>query len=234
MTKTKKLIVTLCTFLAVLFVSVALFGGFAGGEVSASALTTDRRVISNDIIPLYNNSSLSNNNRRHYSQGYATMDEAAIAWGKEYAAKSIRENREYGSIIYKYSDGKYYYHYAYRGTRNSCYPNGETDKYRVAVIHSHGKAEWDKGEEFFSGADYSVTLSFGLKTVYVTTPEGKLLRGNAFGEKYHGSWWGNAFAAFTTPFTTKTVNSDMPHDKGAIWQAIKFKHWGKKRCAKCA
>ena len=78
MTKTKKLIVTLCTFLAVLFVSVALFGGFAGGEVSASALTTDRRVISNDIIPLYNNSSLSNNNRRHYSQGYATMDERRL------------------------------------------------------------------------------------------------------------------------------------------------------------
>ena len=219
MTKTKKLVMLLCTAFAVLFVAVAVFGGAAGSSVSASAAKTN--IAFTGLMP--------------YQNSYNSVDDAAIAWGREYAALSIRQNREYGSIIYKNSNnGKYYFTSPAAGTRNSCYPSGTTKTGKVAVIHSHGKAEWDKGEEFFSGADYSFALSVGVKTIYVTTPEGKLLRGQAFGEKYHGSWWGNAFAAFTTIFTTKTVKKDMPHDKGALWQAIQFKHWGKKRCANCA
>ncbi len=84
---------------------------------------------------------------------FQTVDAAANDWGKTYNAKSIKDNKEYSSYIYKVEkDGKTYYTYqeavvggeARSGVSDE--PKGVKEKDYAAHIHSHGKYDKDLDE----------------------------------------------------------------------------------------
>jgi len=74
--------------------------------------------------------------------GFATVDAAAKAAMKKANPKSIKNNREYSGLIYKGSDGKYYYTGPAKGSDQGAdpwsdapAPSGSTE---VAYYHTHG------------------------------------------------------------------------------------------------
>jgi hypothetical protein len=73
---------------------------------------------------------------------YATQDEAARAALAASNPDSIRDNREYSGLIYRASDGQYYYSRPAQGSdqganpwRDSSIPAGTTE---VGYYHTHG------------------------------------------------------------------------------------------------
>ncbi len=80
------------------------------------------------------------------SQGgrFATADGAAKAAMMRYNDKSIRDNVEYGGLVYKTPDGKYDFTKATRGEKDTVNPWGPTAKsipkcaQEVGYWHTHG------------------------------------------------------------------------------------------------
>jgi RHS repeat-associated protein len=125
---------------------------------------------------------------------FFTKDKAANDWGNYYNGKSIMNNKEYSSSIYK--DGKQGYTYtpANKGTndgvKKSDPPKG---KKTVGIIHSHGKYEKDYINNDFSNDD--LWYSYNNKAdIYVTTPNGSLKKYDVHTGK------------------KKTLNEKMPSD----------------------
>lgn len=147
-----------------------------------------------------------------------SVDECAIEWALEYNKLSIVNNREYASTIYK--DGHAYkYTDVTVGDSRSVVPSSTNGVYNeVALIHSHAKASISKVEEYFSGSDYVYALDSNISIIYVSTPEGKLKKGEAFGKKYHSTTFGEWFSFITTAQTTTTIYTKLPHDSKALWQ----------------
>ncbi|MGH2565988.1 MAG: DUF4329 domain-containing protein, partial [Ginsengibacter sp.] len=115
---------------------------------------------------------------------YKTMQEAAIAWGKQYNDNSIRNGQEYASTIYEVKKaGKTYYAYtaASPGTNAGSTPSGPPKGAKsVADIHSHGKYEAAYDNDNFSGGPGSQVqgdIDDNNKTGligFLTTPDGSL------------------------------------------------------------
>ena len=149
---------------------------------------------------------------------FATPDEAANDWGATYAAKSIRQNLEYGSVIYKVEkDGKVFYTYTKakmgdkKGTNTSKNPEGTEV---VADIHSHAAYDKEldntdghnpKAQKTDANNEFSVDDEESNHTDkidgYLTTPNGSLLF-NKYVE--------NIFEYMNTP--KRVVNTDQPSD----------------------
>ena len=85
---------------------------------------------------------------------FLTMDAAAIDFGLFYNDNSIRENREYGTFIYRVTNKKgvsgYSYSFATIGEKDfvtiGTVPMGHTP---AAVIHTHGSSTFNKQHEFY-------------------------------------------------------------------------------------
>ena len=91
----------------------------------------------------------------------------------QYNSKSISNNLEYSSVIYKNSNG-YSYTEAITGTQSSTPvatpPQGYTAE---ADIHSHGKYNGNDKINTFSGDDLKVAVK-NNRCVYLATPDGRL------------------------------------------------------------
>jgi RHS repeat-associated protein len=117
---------------------------------------------------------------------YKTAEAAAIAWGKEYNGKSILNEREYGSVIYKgvNSSGKTYYAYnaPVVGQLHKRLLSEELEKNwkeipkgaeQAALIHSHGEYDRDFDDEDFSSDDKKYASKRGVDS-YLASPGGDL------------------------------------------------------------
>ena len=125
-------------------------------------------------------------NGMEYGPGdvFPTMDAAAIDWGKYYGGRSIIDQREYGSYIYKKSDryGRfigYAYSEAIKGEERTIKMNYNPTT-TVALIHSHGQNSgvFESGrssDDMFSNKDIEVGDN-GKIPIYLATPNGTLLR----------------------------------------------------------
>lgn len=160
-----------------------------------------------------------------------TADECAVCWAREYNRPSIEGNVEMGSSIYS-AKGGYFYTLPNIGDEMSVVPSDTGGRHEeVALVHSHAKAKAKKIEEYFSGEDYAHTLEANVSVIYVSTPEGKLRKGVAFGRRYHSTTFGVWFALFSTPYTSTTVYTLLPHDKKALIQY--FRHLFLEKCSLC-
>ena len=126
---------------------------------------------------------------------YKSADAAAIAWSKQYAEVSIKENAEYSSIIYKITTtkGKTYWSYT-EGKRfkrvvdaehaspgpnqaKKDMPEGAT---AVAFIHSHSAWQRDSDNDFSPSVGMTGMKDEDLMTdnkdldFYLATPDGRL------------------------------------------------------------
>lgn len=166
------------------------------------------------------------------SDNYESVDSCALAWGLKYNKFSIVNNVELGSTIYMHNN-TYKYTLPNIGDDMTVLPSDTCGTYKeIAYIHSHGSAVFKKVEEYFSGADYAFTLENNLSIIYVTTPEGKLKKGIAYSRHFHSTVVGDYMAFLTTPLTTTTIYTYLPHDSKALCQYIK--HIFTKACKLCA
>jgi len=107
---------------------------------------------------------------------FKTKIAAANDFAKYYNGTSIVKGKEFGSAIYKNSDGTYSYTVAKIGTNdetliNENLPAGTT---REGAAHTHGKEEKGYDNNNFSPEDKAAAESIG-QNEYVATPSGKLL-----------------------------------------------------------
>ncbi|MET3034348.1 DUF4329 domain-containing protein [Flavobacterium johnsoniae] len=113
---------------------------------------------------------------------FRTEKEAANNWGQQYAGKSIRENKEFGSTIGKSTDAKGNVRYSYAppalgdndGVTISDAPQGTTP---TADIHAHGAYDSEYFNNDFSRGDKKGNDNTGLNG-YLTTPSGTLQKYN--------------------------------------------------------
>jgi len=115
---------------------------------------------------------------------FPTMRQAAIAFGKTYNAVSIRENREYGSVIYKRVSANpfnvwYYYEEPEIGPKGK-YTVDLPARWGirtndVALIHTHGK--YAKGFRVDDiGPDDAAYARAKKVPMYIVTPSGILFK----------------------------------------------------------
>lgn len=107
---------------------------------------------------------------------FKTKIELANDFAKYYNGTSIVLNREFGSQIYKNSDGTYSYNVGRIGDEggsvtNYNLPKGTT---REGAIHTHGGEDPDYDSHDFSGTDTKGADREG-QNEYVVTPGGQLL-----------------------------------------------------------
>jgi RHS repeat-associated protein len=114
---------------------------------------------------------------------YASAEAASIAWGKAYNSSSIKENREFVSVIYRIQiKGSYYYSYTQPVRANdnnftkehldeakSKIPEGNK---MFAIIHSHDDNDQAE-DEVFSREDRETQSSEHVDS-YITTPGGRV------------------------------------------------------------
>ena len=128
---------------------------------------------------------------------YASMDEAAIAWGNEFNDNSISDNKEYGSTIYKNGNNGYSYTDPNVGDSDSVAPSQPPNGIvPVADIHAHAAYDSGYNNDVFSPADMTGNDNLGIPG-YLTTPNGSL-------QKYDP----------TQPQgkRTSTISDQMPYD----------------------
>jgi len=109
--------------------------------------------------------------------GYASADDAALAWAKVYNPPSIKNNVEMVSAIYRKND-LYYYSIPSTGDSDSAgIPTVSPGEILVAYIHSHAAYDKRYDNENFSGmnADMGVAHYYNVP-LYVATPGGYLKR----------------------------------------------------------
>jgi RHS repeat-associated protein len=118
---------------------------------------------------------------------YKSAEAAAIAWGKQYNGSSIKNNKEYGSVIYrKKVDGKWRYTYnnpvigevskkllETELTKNWNDVPNEKGIEKIAAIHSHGKSDPNFDDENFSRGDKAFADKKNIDT-YLASPSGNL------------------------------------------------------------
>ena len=121
---------------------------------------------------------------------YRSADAAAIAWARQYAGRSIAENREYSSLIYSFKKGNKTYHSyteARPGDAHSS-PGPESLKKDLpkggeaeGFIHSHGAEQKQSDNDFSPSVGMDGDKDEDLMNdntdldFYLTTPNGKLL-----------------------------------------------------------
>jgi RHS repeat-associated protein len=97
---------------------------------------------------------------------FATADGAAKAAMLRYNDKSIRDNLEYGGLVYKTPDGKYDFTKATRGEGDSVDPWGPTARQiprcaqEVGYWHTHGDHTDSRGNRTTRGRDYYDSNNF--------------------------------------------------------------------------
>ena len=106
---------------------------------------------------------------------FVTKVEAANDFGTYYNGTSIVMSQEFGSAIYKNSDGTFSYTTAYIGSQagteiNENIPAGTT---RESAIHAHGSEDPGYDNNNFSPTDKNAAESIG-QNEYVVTPSGQL------------------------------------------------------------
>ena len=109
---------------------------------------------------------------------FESMDLAAIDFGKYYNVSSIKENREYATLIYETKDRwgniAYSYNTPSKGTQNSSKPSTDglpKDAIVRAIAHTHGEDLANYDNENFSPTDIEAYKNFDG---YIVTPKGKL------------------------------------------------------------
>ena len=126
---------------------------------------------------------------------YKSADAAAIAWAKQFASRSIKENAEYSSIIYSTTKGKKSYYSYTEGKRfpkdidaehaspgpDDARKNVPKGGMAVAYIHSHGAWQRNTDNDFSPSkgmtGDKDADLMANNRDLdfYLTTPIGSLL-----------------------------------------------------------
>jgi hypothetical protein len=97
---------------------------------------------------------------------FATADGAAKAAMMRYNDKSIRDNVEYGGLVYKTPDGKYDFTKATRGEKDTVNPWGPTAKsipkcaQEVGYWHTHGDHSDQYGNRTTRAKDYYGSNNF--------------------------------------------------------------------------
>ena len=110
---------------------------------------------------------------------FKTIKDAVKDFAKLYNDNSIKEKREYGTTIYKVTEGaETYYSYvepSIGGNDGVHVSKASTIYDRVATAHTHGayEAEYASGNNNFSKADRDNAKDRGVPN-YVATPEGTL------------------------------------------------------------
>jgi len=127
-------------------------------------------------------------NKSNATKKYRSADAAALGWAGEYAEGSIKDNKEYSSLIYSFQEGKTtFWSYTSAEVGDKATSPGPKDLAKklskgqtaVAFIHSHG--QWTKD----SDNDFSPSIGMGHRDAdimanhpeldfYLTTPDGKL------------------------------------------------------------
>ena len=151
---------------------------------------------------------------------FESMDLAAIDFGKYYNASSIKENREYATLIYETKDRwgniAYSYNTPLKGTQDSSKPSTDglpKDAIVRAIAHTHGEDLVNYDNENFSPTDIETYKYFDG---YVVTPKGKLKHYNHITEKQ------NIVATKRLPYSlkkgsngrTKVIGNVYYHKKG--------------------
>lgn len=148
------------------------------------------------------------------------MDLAAIDFGKYYNVSSIKENREYATLIYETKDRwgniAYSYNTPSKGTQNSSKPSTDglpKDAIVRAIAHTHGEDLANYDNENFSPTDIEAYKNFDG---YIVTPKGKLKHYN------HKTKEQNIVATKRLPYSlkkgsngrTKVIGNVYYHKKG--------------------
>jgi RHS repeat-associated protein len=150
---------------------------------------------------------------------FSSPNEAAIDWGMTYNDNSIKDNKEYGSTIFKVvtADGVVKYTYTIPNVSKSdevvTPSKGDTKfKDRVATVHSHAaydksldhtkenvkeSQKKDNNNEFSYEDETNATNSIVRKPIYVATPSGELKK---FDAKVH------------KPGESETISTELPSD----------------------
>ena len=151
---------------------------------------------------------------------FESMDLAAIDFGKYYNASSIKENREYATLIYETKDRwgniAYSYNTPLKGTQDSSKPSTDglpKDAIVRAIAHTHGEDLANYDNENFSPTDIKTYKYFDG---YVVTPKGKLKHYNHITKKQ------NIVATKRLPYSlkkgsngrTKVIGNVYYHKKG--------------------
>ena len=126
------------------------------------------------LIPSLTSCSTDNNSRTkvantvHISVNpgtFETVQDAVENFGYSYLDRSIREDREYGTVIYEEEiDGKIYYTYSVVsiGGKKFVALHFPKDKVYVAVVHTHGAETRGEADEEFSPGDKRVAESYNI------------------------------------------------------------------------
>ena len=151
---------------------------------------------------------------------FESMDLAAIDFGKYYNVSSIKENREYATLIYETKDRwgniAYSYNTPSKGTQNSSKPSTDglpKDAIVRAIAHTHGEDLANYDNENFSPTDIEAYKNFDG---YIVTPKGKLKHYN------HKTKEQNIVATKRLPYSlkkgsngrTKVIGNVYYHKKG--------------------
>ena len=151
---------------------------------------------------------------------FKSMDLAAIDFGKYYNVSSIKENREYATLIYETKDRwgniAYSYNTPSKGTQNSSKPSTDglpKDAIVRAIAHTHGEDLANYDNENFSPTDIEAYKNFDG---YIVTPKGKLKHYN------HKTKEQNIVATKRLPYSlkkgsngrTKVIGNVYYHKKG--------------------
>ena len=105
---------------------------------------------------------------------YPSAWEAAIAWGNENNTKSITNNKEYASFIYKNGEGYSYTDVVELSSTGGFLNPGSTENIE-GYIHSHGAYNSNYNSDSFSQTDINSANNKGINA-YLTTPSGLLLK----------------------------------------------------------
>ena len=151
---------------------------------------------------------------------FESMDLAAIDFGKYYNVSSIKENREYATLIYETKDRwgniAYSYNTPSKGTQNSSKPSTDglpKDAIVRAIAHTHGEDLANYDNENFSPTDIEAYKNFDG---YIVTPKRKLKHYN------HKTKEQNIVATKRLPYSlkkgsngrTKVIGNVYYHKKG--------------------
>ncbi len=132
---------------------------------------------------------------------FESIDEAAEHFGKKHNKASIKDNREYVSVVYEIKAGKKtmykYVPIKKGGAASATVPSPPKGKDVVGILHTHGAYDPKYDNENFSQADKNAAKAFKAP-IYVVTPNGAL-------KKYD-------------PSTNKVslLSTSMPKDPNAV------------------
>ena len=117
---------------------------------------------------------------------YDSLDDAALAWAREYIDDSIKADREYASYFYPCNNGYSYSSPVIGGQHSVDIPRPNDPSQYKGYIHSHGAESEGYADEEFSRPDKSIVNTYG-KPGYLVTPSAKLKKMN-FNDNPYTLW----------------------------------------------